>query len=767
MAANPNGSIAVVFTYAGTTYQSYADFLAAFWVTLPGGDGVALGPDQYYGYTSGTTNTIALGASYSLQAAASPVTGLLPTNAVGNANLAAAFSDWASSQAASPGQTSYANLYLSSYTGGRIYLSNGALGLGATGEPVPAAPTDNAYALVYDLFEPFIGAQVGNPTIPGNLADITDIDWFSFPITLKVWYYDFSNPSSVTLTNAVSGQSTVEQGGSGADILSALQIGSATSTPTNAYPNKVLPVSGSTGSATAFRVAGPTAAATSGYYTDPATDLFPYHYFDDYLSHLATTQGSSASLFSLTGSFAGVGDPPYPTKLSPQQFSFAVDFSGIKTTTNNYPSGAVEQITPGSVVVLSGYTFTTSGSTETPVLGSAGAPFTITIPWAKGASHAALNTSAATEALGAGWLSQSSPQTAPSGTYTPIVPTALDKSGNVITPDTGSGLNNLMLVYSLNTDPGTTNDLWQGGSGGIVSVSLPSGLQMAANATVTKVGDSTSAIVILATDQNGGISTIAINDFGGPSNTRTGSTWTFPPGTTGLNNTAQVVVTLDVDAPLRSVFVLSTSTFPAAPAKLSAPLSAQGGGTFDAVLEVLPAGLAPPTWVPDTHWTTLDQPAGIYGANTGYTIAGLTGADAKLNGAVKSLKNDVFGWVVADLLAALNVGFVGSPVLDPDTAQPIGQSPSDWFTPGNKLYGAGLWGAKAWEGQSVDNFWNTWAYNLSTVPGGTDAYGFAFTDRFTEGILIGFSPPPPAPSALAPVLLEVIVGDSPLLAGTG
>ena len=47
---------------------------------------------------------------------------------------------------------------------------------------------------------------------------------------------------------------------------------------------------------------------------------------------------------------------------------------------------------------------------------------------------------------------------------------------------------------------------------------------------------------------------------------------------------------------------------------------------------------------------------------------------------------------------------------------------------------------------------------------GVNAYGFAFTDRFETGILMGFNPPPAtSPSGALPVLVEIIIDDSPYL----
>jgi hypothetical protein len=166
---NPNGYIAIVFTYNGASL-SYTEFLKTFYVTLPGGKGVEIGNRQFYGYAAGTANTITLGESYPLSSAASLIHRLLPTNAADSSSLQAAFENGAKNQAAAPGQT------------------------------------------------------MDDPSRPRNLADITNIDWFSFPITLKAWYYDFSTPESTTLTDTSSKKKTEEMGGDGSSIFNALQI---------------------------------------------------------------------------------------------------------------------------------------------------------------------------------------------------------------------------------------------------------------------------------------------------------------------------------------------------------------------------------------------------------------------------------------------------------------------------------------------------------------------------------------------------------------
>ncbi len=763
---NPNGYIAIAFTYSGSVYSSYQDFLNAFYVTLPGGGGVQLGATEYCGYVPGAQNPtlLQLGTSYALSSAATAVGGLLPTNTPTSAvpNLKQALANWVANQAASPGQTSYANLYLHHYTGGRIYLSNGSLGLGASGEPSPVTPSDPAYALVYDLFEPYIGAQVGGSTVAGNGADVTDIDWFSFPITLKVWYYDFSNPKATVLTNGGGAA-----GGDGQAIYNVLDIPGNQTTPTNQYPNQVLPTPSQ--SSNAVRLVGPTAAAAAqSYYTNPSQDPFPYHYFDDYLRYVAKQQGSAASLFTLAGQYSGSSNGS-GANYEAQSFSLDVDFSQIASQSYAYGKNAAEQITPGSQIVLTGYTSEFGSKTQ---------PFTITLPWAKGTPTYALPLSNGEDAVQAGWLTlPATIPTAPSGTYPaanvqPAVD-AVDATGNVLTPQSGSIV--LQLVFSVNSQPlgGSLDNLYNNGNPTMIALSGTSGLTLGTSATYTQACDQTSAsgaIVTIVTGPKGVLQSITIQDQIAAPGIKKGNTWTIPANATGLSNNQQFVITLAQEPPLRNVLVLNSGTYVSQPAALN--VTCGSFATFK--LDVTATGSPQVGWQTDTTWTTLSQPAGIYGANSGYTIAGLKGKNASLNGDVKSLSNDVFGWIVADLLAALNCGFVGSPVTYTPAdstlpAKPLGEYADQWFNSSGNPYTAGLWGAAAWagvkdsSGNPISNFWNTWAYRLSTVAGGTNAYGFAFTDRFEQGILVPFNPPPSNPTGPSPVLLEVIVGDSPFM----
>lgn len=729
--SNPNGHIALVVTYSGTTMKSYSDFLSKFYVTLPGGCGVAIGADQYLGGSSGTS--LQAGKSYPLSSATATLADYLPTNtgtATQKQNLTEALQTWASTQSASTGNTKFAGLYLSNFTGGRIFFSSANLGLGAANEPVPASPGDPAYDSVYAIVEPYIAAQIGNPTIPGNLADITDIDWFSYPISVKVWSFDFADATCVTLS-----KHNEQKGGDGTAINSALDVNEHSGQTTNQYPSIAHPTTG--GSAVARRLCGPTTAAASNYYSNPKTDSFPYHYFDDYLNYAVKKQGTAVSSFTLTGKFSGVGKNPTEDRMKAQSFSFDVDFSGIKTTKFNYSDGSsATKIATDSKITFNGYT---------DYFGSAQSPISINIPWAEGNALYEIQVSDTKDAISAGWMTLStSPDTIGSGTYSPA--DSIVKASGTVLPSS-AGLTLLKLTYSLNKVLGTTDDLYQNGSGTIVEVSGNTGLTLTANAVYSSADN---PLTIVA-DSSGNISSIKINDFGAPPNfaVANGTAWTIPSGATGLGNNQAFTIRVKTAPALRQVLIINSGEYADTPTDISVTVGGQ-----DVSFTVDSSGSKQAQWSIDPSWVTLSQPAGIYGANTGYTVV-----NGSTTTQYKSLVNDVFGWAVADLLAALNAGFVCSP--ESYKGKVIGETPSQWFLIGDNPYTGGVWGAKAWASVAgTSNFWNTWAYNLNGL---TDAYGFAFTDRFASGILTDFNPPAANPTKASPVLVEIIVGDSPYL----
>jgi hypothetical protein len=109
--------------------------------------------------------------------------------------------------------------------------------------------------------------------------------------------------------------------------------------------------------------------------------------------------------------------------------------------------------------------------------------------------------------------------------------------------------------------------------------------------------------------------------------------------------------------------------------------------------------------------------------------------------------NSVFSWAVADLLAGLDFGFVGSSV--------AGNSSAAWYGgfPQQFPYGSA-------RGTPDDGFYNPWAaflYNAS------DAYAFAFSDRVAPSPLMSTQP---AAEALRITLLPSSQIDAPLVTAT-
>jgi len=127
----------------------------------------------------------------------------------------------------------------------------------------------------------------------------------------------------------------------------------------------------------------------------------------------------------------------------------------------------------------------------------------------------------------------------------------------------------------------------------------------------------------------------------------------------------------------------------------------------------------------------LANPSGIYGANPLYYLDGGTSALNPLN--------DVYGWIIGDLLAGLNIGAVGSTVSI--GGQEVGTMDSqDWF----KL--DSLFSTL----QPLHRFYNQWAAELSTI---SDAYNFAYTDRFAHVVA-------PLNPSVVDTLEIVILGDT-------
>lgn len=112
---------------------------------------------------------------------------------------------------------------------------------------------------------------------------------------------------------------------------------------------------------------------------------------------------------------------------------------------------------------------------------------------------------------------------------------------------------------------------------------------------------------------------------------------------------------------------------------------------------------------------------GFYGGN----------APFKLNGASSKIApaNDVYGWAAADLFAGMNIGAVGSATeIQGQTVRSM--ESKDWFTeiPSGQFF-SGL--------QPSKPFYNQWAATLAKH---SDAYNFAYTDRFAANVQVGLNP---------------------------
>jgi hypothetical protein len=110
-------------------------------------------------------------------------------------------------------------------------------------------------------------------------------------------------------------------------------------------------------------------------------------------------------------------------------------------------------------------------------------------------------------------------------------------------------------------------------------------------------------------------------------------------------------------------------------------------------------------------YSDLVSPSGIYGANAPFYL------DGSLTPTMPG--NDIYGWIEGDLLAGLNVGALGS--LTMVNGVQVGQmESSQWFS---------LPGYFSYLQPGNDNYYNQWAAAMSGV---SDAYNFAYTDRFAH-----------------------------------
>lgn len=109
-------------------------------------------------------------------------------------------------------------------------------------------------------------------------------------------------------------------------------------------------------------------------------------------------------------------------------------------------------------------------------------------------------------------------------------------------------------------------------------------------------------------------------------------------------------------------------------------------------------------------YADLISPTGIWGANAAASIDG---------GAPGTPPNDLFGWIVGDLLAGLNIGAIGSTTVV--NGQAVGQMQSqEWF---------GLTSMFNTLQPAHPTFYNQWARAIQSI---SDGYGFAYSDRFAH-----------------------------------
>ncbi|MEN2988488.1 hypothetical protein WG926_09250 [Tistrella sp. BH-R2-4] len=117
------------------------------------------------------------------------------------------------------------------------------------------------------------------------------------------------------------------------------------------------------------------------------------------------------------------------------------------------------------------------------------------------------------------------------------------------------------------------------------------------------------------------------------------------------------------------------------------------------------------------RWNLLN-PAASYGAAPAFSLNG---------GALQTPGNDVYGWILGDFFAGLNIGAIGSATTVKVSGSSVAvgdMASSDWFStlPAKGLLFAALWPA------GVTDHWNQWAAALNPS---SQAYNFAFAERFS------------------------------------
>lgn len=205
-----------------------------------------------------------------------------------------------------------AGISLTKFTSGRIYVGYGEpwhlTRAGYT--PSAATPTDPNYLKRYDKMEiTYTGA-------PADVADLTSIDYFGVPMTLKV----FRGGASGTLVAAAKGAATDT-------ILPAV------GPQTNPHNAAIVRDAG------AFvRAIGP-----GIYPPPPGLPASPYPTFANYLAYLQAIWAPAhcGVVATVKGHFAGVGAKPTTPQTKPQDYDFTVKMNAAKTMTITGSSTAV------------------------------------------------------------------------------------------------------------------------------------------------------------------------------------------------------------------------------------------------------------------------------------------------------------------------------------------------------------------------------------------------------------------------------------------
>lgn len=122
-------------------------------------------------------------------------------------------------------------------------------------------------------------------------------------------------------------------------------------------------------------------------------------------------------------------------------------------------------------------------------------------------------------------------------------------------------------------------------------------------------------------------------------------------------------------------------------------------------------------------YASLNQPTGVYGCNPSYQV----------NGAAPTpgIINDVYGWIVGDLVAGLSYGFPGSATqvtVDGKTTALGDVTSTTWFELAKSKPSLMFGGA-----QSNSAYYNQYAAQIATMS--SDFYGFPFSDRVQQPLL--------------------------------